>query len=272
MENVSEIIYEQEQFIPRLTEDVRNSLRENYQLSIPNECTGFIVRCLRIKDYDVDKASKLVKNFARSTHQLRDILEKFQPKFYKELYLNGLFTVLRSRDALGRQVLIFRLGKVDPKAFDFDETSCAAMLLFSYVVGQSLETQRKGIIFVHDLTGFGIQHVKSVKPGRLTQLIGLMQDGSPGRIKGVHLIFHPKVFGLIYHIVKPFLKEKLAKRIHFHGDDLTSLHKYLNPETLPKSLGGIHEDSQCYDLPLLHKLIREETIHKELQAYSVPSL
>ncbi|CAL8141813.1 unnamed protein product [Orchesella dallaii] len=262
MENATELNHEQEHFIPRLTEDVRNNLRENYQLCIPNECTGFIIRCLRIKDYDVDKASKLVKNFSRSTNQLHDILEKFQPKLYKDLYLNGLFTVLRSRDALGRQVLLFRLGKVDPKAFDFDETSCAAMLMFSYVVGQSIETQRKGIVFVHDLSGFGIQHAKSVRPGRLTQLIGLMQDGSPGRIKGVHLIFHPKMFGVIYHIVKPFLKEKLSKRIHFHGDDLTSLHKHLNPEILPKSLGGIHDEKYAYDLPLVHKLIREETIHK----------
>lgn len=49
------------------------------------------------------------------------------------------------------------------------------MLLFSYTVGLSADTQRKGIVFVHDLSGFGMQHVKAIKPGRLTRLIDLMQ-------------------------------------------------------------------------------------------------
>lgn len=215
-----------------------------------------------------------VKNFAKSIDVLHDIIEKFQPRLYKDLFLNGAFTVLKSRDHLGRQVIVSRIGtallllqldnfcfylnrktilfcinffvaKWDPKGFDFDEAACAAMLLFSFTVGQSVETQRQGIVFVHDLTGFGMQHVKAIKPGRLTQLVGLMQvqittdpylkalfvtfkiilclklislsdgmqDGSPGRIKGIHMVFHPKIFGMIYQLVKPFLKEKLSSRV-----------------------------------------------------------
>lgn len=69
----------------------------------------------------------------------------------------------------------FCTGKWDPKSYDFDEAACASMLLFSYVVGQSAETQRKGIVFVHDLSGFGMQHVKAIKASRLKQLVGLMQ-------------------------------------------------------------------------------------------------
>ncbi len=42
---------------------------------------------------------------------LHDILDKFQPKLYKSLYLNGIFTVLKARDDKGRQVLVNRLGK-----------------------------------------------------------------------------------------------------------------------------------------------------------------
>lgn len=263
---------DKEEFLPRLTEDVRNNLQENYDMAVPNEYTGFIVRCLRVKDYDVEKASKLLKNFAKSTQQLEDMLDKFQPKFYRDLFLNGYISVLSSRDSLGRQILTSRVGKWDPKVYDFDDAACAAMLLFSYIVGQSAETQRKGVIFVHDLRGFGLQHVRAVKPGRLTQLVSLMQDGSPGRIKGVHFIFHPRLFSFIYQLVKPFLKEKLAKRIHFHGDDLGSLHKQLRPEILPKFLGGHKDDSQCYDLPMINKLLQEDSIHKQLRAHSIPYL
>lgn len=73
-------------------------------------------------------------------------------------------------------------GGWDPKVHDFDEAACAGMLLFSFAVGQSTETQRKGIVFVHDLSGFGMQHVKAVKPGRLTQIVGLMQVRFTGSV------------------------------------------------------------------------------------------
>lgn len=89
------------------------------------------------------------------------------------------------------------------------------MLLFGYTIAESAETQRNGVVFVYDLTGFGIRHVKAMKPSRLTQLVRMMQDGAPGKIKGIHLVFHPRVFGAIYQLVKPFLKEKITKRVLF---------------------------------------------------------
>jgi hypothetical protein len=219
----------------------------------------------------VEKAAVLVKNFSRSIHQIHDMLEKFQPRLYSDLYTNGFFTIFKSRDHLGRQIIVSRIAKWDPKAFNFDQVASAAMMVFSFTVGESAETQRKGVVFINDLSGFGMQHVRAIKPGRLTQLVGLMNDGSPGRIKGVHLIFHPKIFGLIYQLAKPFLKEKLAKRIHFHGDDLSSLHKHLSVQSLPISMGGLLEESEAVDQPLIDKLLQANTIHKQLQTYSVPT-
>lgn len=88
-----------------------NVFAEIYDLSVPEECTPFVVRCLRVKDYDIKKTAKLVKNVARSMEALHDMLDKFQPKLYKTLYLNGTFTVLSTRDDKGRQVLVNRMGK-----------------------------------------------------------------------------------------------------------------------------------------------------------------
>jgi len=272
MELISDVTVDKvEESLGGLTEDVRMILYDKHNLSVPLECTGFIVRCLRMKDYNSEKAATLIKNFMRSIHQLHDMLDKFQPKFYKDIYTGGLFTILNSRDHLGRQVITSRLAKWDPKVFDFDQLMSAAMLIFSYTVGESVETQRKGVVFVNDLSGFGMQHVKAIKPGRLTQLVGLLNDASPGRIKGVHFVFHPKIFGFIYQLVKPFFKEKLSKRIHFHGDDVSSLHKHLSVQTLPMSLGGLLEESAAADQPLIEKLLKADTIHKQLKAYSIPT-
>lgn len=168
------------------------------------------------------------------------------------------------------------------------------MLLFGYIIAKSVETQRNGVVFVYDLTGFGLRHVKAVKPARLIQLVRMMQDGAPGKIKGIHLVFHPRVFGAIYQLVKPLLKEKITKRVnfhfisvhnvirlfmlsvtlvvvscviffikvHFHGDDLSSLHQFLSPGILTTSLGGLKTESEGMDIALLEKLMCEDTIHK----------
>jgi len=273
MELITDVaVINTEESLHSLTEDVRVFLLDNHNISVPLDCTGFIVRCLRIKDYNVEKAAILVKNFSQSIHQIHDMLEKFQPKFYKDLYApDGLFTILKHRDHCGRQVITSRIAKWDPKAYDFEQVASASMLIFSYTVGESAETQRNGCVFINDLSGFGMKHVQAIKPARFTQLVKLMNDGSPGRIKGVHFIFHPTVFGIIYGLAKRFLKEKLVKRIHFHGDDLSSLHTHFSVQHLPNWLGGALDESAAVDQALTEKLLEANNIHKQLQTYRMPS-
>lgn len=83
--------------------------------------------------------------------------------------------MLRNRDHRGRQVLVSRIGKWDPKEFDFDESTAAQILLFSCAVAKSQETQRNGVVFLYDLTSFGLKHVKAIRPTRLLQLVSMMQ-------------------------------------------------------------------------------------------------
>lgn len=53
-----------------------------------------------------------VSNFSKSTLALSDITDKFRPKLYKDLFLSGAFTVLNSRDSLGRQIIVSRIGEL----------------------------------------------------------------------------------------------------------------------------------------------------------------
>lgn len=43
---------------------------------------------------------------------------------------------------------------------------------------------------------------------------------------------------MVFALFKPFLTEKLRKRIIFHGTDRKSLHKYISPKHLSKEFGG----------------------------------
>ena len=40
-----------------------------------------------------------------------------------------------------------------------------------------------------------------------------LQDAFPARIKGLHVVNEPSIFGTVFAVVKPFLKEKTVKRV-----------------------------------------------------------
>lgn len=250
---------------------VREILERQYSYNPPPECNGFLERCLRMKDYSVENAAKLINGHHKSTLNLYDMIKAFDSVACRDIYFDGIMTVLKSRDGHGRKVIVLRVGKWNPKQFDFDQFASAGMLLFNFVNGFSPKTSRKGIIFIHDMTNFGLQHVKAMKISRLTALISAMQDGAPGRIKETHIIFHPRIFGVVYQCIKPFLKEKMAKRMQLHGDDLSSLHNNVNPDILPISLGGKLEDDKAVDDHLLKKLLEDGTTHKEILTYGLPT-
>uniref|UniRef100_A0A1B0CK77 CRAL-TRIO domain-containing protein n=2 Tax=Lutzomyia longipalpis TaxID=7200 RepID=A0A1B0CK77_LUTLO len=43
---------------------------------------------------------------------------------------------------------------------------------------------------------------------------------------------------MVWTFFKPFIQEKLGKRMHFHGNDMKSLHKFMDPDYLPANYGG----------------------------------
>ena len=48
----------------------------------------------------------------------------------------------------------------------------------------------------------------------------------------------PLLFNMVWQMLKPFVKEKLKKRMFFHGDKMSSLHVYIPASHLPKNYGG----------------------------------
>jgi len=47
----------------------------------------------------------------------------------------------------------------------------------------------------------------------VTLMYVCLQDAFPMRIKGLHVVNEPSIFGTIFAIVKPFLKEKTVQRV-----------------------------------------------------------
>lgn len=64
-----------------------------------------------------------------------------------------------------------------------------------------------------------------------------MQEAYPVKLKEVHIINVSPLVDTIINFVRPFLKEKIRQRIHFHSN-VDSLYKHVPKAMLPKEYGG----------------------------------
>lgn len=67
----------------------------------------------------------------------------------------------------------------------------------------------------------------------------IFQDCVPIRLKAVHIINQPYIFNMLFALFKPFMREKLRSRIHFHGTNRESLLAHIDAKALRKRHGGL---------------------------------
>nr|XP_042911964.1 alpha-tocopherol transfer protein-like [Parasteatoda tepidariorum] len=92
---------------------------------------------------------------------------------------------------------------------------------------------------IFDFQGITLNKLRCFSsPPFLTLVFRGIQNCFPYRIPGFHVVHEPSYFSMTYNIIKPMLSKKLKERFHFHGNNLSSLHKFFSPEILPKELGG----------------------------------
>ncbi|KDR18544.1 Alpha-tocopherol transfer protein-like [Zootermopsis nevadensis] len=65
-----------------------------------------------------------------------------------------------------------------------------------------------------------------------------LSEAMPLRLKEVHIVNQPFLFNMVWQMFKPFVKEKLKKRLFFHGKKMESLHEHIDPSYLPEDYGG----------------------------------
>uniref|UniRef100_T1IYM4 CRAL-TRIO domain-containing protein n=1 Tax=Strigamia maritima TaxID=126957 RepID=T1IYM4_STRMM len=72
-------------------------------------------------------------------------------------------------------------------------------------------------------------------PTYMKRTAALIHDYFPGRFKGFHFVNENAIFHTVFLLIKPFFSEE---RIHFHANDMTSLHRHVSADILPQELGG----------------------------------
>lgn len=64
-----------------------------------------------------------------------------------------------------------------------------------------------------DFEGLSLKQVKALSPSFSKRLLTFIQDAMPLRMKEIHFVKQPFIFNMVWSLFKPFIREKLKKRV-----------------------------------------------------------
>ncbi|XP_060565184.1 alpha-tocopherol transfer protein-like isoform X2 [Ruditapes philippinarum] len=200
---------------------------------------AYLLRFLRAKKFDYDRAFNLImKHFSmRADEKNKQLFDNLLPSTVKHVLDAGVTGVLPHRDKQGRRVMIFRPGKWDPSKYAIDDIFRANFISLTKLVEDD-KTQITGIIMIVDLDDLGLNHAKNISPFYAKKISGLLQDSFPMRFKGIHYVNEPVIFDMIFAVIRPFMKQKILDRIHFHGTKYEELSEFIEPQYIPSEYRG----------------------------------
>lgn len=199
----------------------------------------FLTIFLRACHFYPQSAIEKMRSIAAFRKENASLVRGLMPEMEKKAFTEyQVVNVLKNCDQLGRRVLIVNCGQL----WDTANVSSDALFRMFYIIHIAAqlepETQVRGVVVIMDFEGLGMRQVKALSPSFSKRLLTFIQDAMPLRLKEVHMVKQPFIFNMVWPLFKPFIHEKLNKRMHFHGGNMKSLHKFLDPAILPANYGG----------------------------------
>ncbi|XP_077992884.1 alpha-tocopherol transfer protein-like [Glandiceps talaboti] len=197
---------------------------------------AFLLRFLRNKKFEVDRAFKSLVHHYQVRRDYGEIFTNYRPSFIKQYYEMKHEMVCPGKDSDGRTIIAIRPSMVNNCCTVLDCARAILMLLEALL--QDEDMQVNGIVYVIDCEGFDWRLLKQASPWVMKKIVDSYVNSVPIRIKGAHFIRPSGIFKAFYTIIRPFIPEKIKRRIHFHSEEYENLHKHVPSSILPSDLGG----------------------------------
>ncbi|XP_059049311.1 alpha-tocopherol transfer protein-like [Achroia grisella] len=154
----------------------------------------------------------------------------------KDLLSRGQGPTLPGLTPKGYRVILARaLDKtLDPS--HLNNVFKLAMMMGDIRLNEELEGVA-GDVYVLDASILAPSHLGKISPGAIKRFLICIQEAYPVKLKEVHVVNVSPLVDAVLSMVKPFLKEKIKKRIFIHHD-LETLYEYVPKDILPVEFGG----------------------------------
>ncbi|XP_046866761.1 alpha-tocopherol transfer protein isoform X1 [Drosophila willistoni] len=246
-------------------EQFRSYILEHNEFQLHRNDDKFLEKFLRARFWKIENSYRLLSNYHKFREQNKNYYEKVRPLDLRHLGDSDILTVTPYRDQHGRRILIYRFGLWRPNRVNVDDIFRATILLQEL---GSLEpiSQIVGGVGIFDLKDLALEHILHLSPSVAQKMIALLVTSMPIRTSALHIVNQNWVFNTAFRIFKPFLNAAMKERLYIHGSDMSSLHKHINPEHLPKRYGGLHEDySYTLWLDMMEQQCAGSGVQKEME-------
>jgi len=228
-------------------------LRRRFQASniglMPSE--SVMLRFLRARDANLDKTFEMLKNSLhwRRQHHVDTILETWNPPDNLLEYYPGGW---HHFDREGRPVYIIRLGSMDFKGLlkTVGEDGFVKQVVSINEEGikrcrEATDIFKKPITnwtLIVDLDGLSMRHLWRPGVRALLKIIEVVEANYPETMGRLLIVRAPKVFGVLWTLLYPFIDENSRKKFMIYtGDDYQGaggVADYIPNEYIPQFLGG----------------------------------
>lgn len=198
----------------------------------------FYAKYLRPCKWYPKSAFHLMQRFFQFHVNYPHIVENLTPMAIKKAMCADIIIPLPHRCKHGGRIVVIHGGyKWKPKEVSLNDMFRSVMVILE---GALLEpkTQICGAQVIIDMEGLSLSQVTYFTPRFAAMVVEWVQKCLPCRLKNIHIINQPFIFNMVFAIFKPFLSEKLRKRIHFHGTNKQNLVASIGGHALPKKYGG----------------------------------
>ncbi|XP_030376714.1 alpha-tocopherol transfer protein isoform X2 [Scaptodrosophila lebanonensis] len=230
-----------EQSKKEIIEQFRSYILEHNECQPYRNDDKYLEKFLRARYWKIENSYRLLCSYYKFREQNKNYYEKVRPLDLRHLGDDDILTVTPYRDQHGHRILIYRFGLWRPNRVTVDDIFRATIVLQEL---GSLEpiSQIVGGVGIFDLKDLSFEHILHLSPGVAQKMIALLVTSMPIRTAALHIVNQNWMFNAAFKIFKPFLNASMRERLYIHGSDMSSLHKFIDPEHLPKRYGGVHED------------------------------
>uniref|UniRef100_A0A671PJM3 CRAL-TRIO domain-containing protein n=1 Tax=Sinocyclocheilus anshuiensis TaxID=1608454 RepID=A0A671PJM3_9TELE len=192
--------------------DSGDDLAKGVQDTFGDNPDSVLVRFIRARKYEVNRAYELMKGYVRFRRDYPELFENLTPEAVRSTIEAGYPGILSSRDKYGRVVLLFNIENWDYEEITFDEILRAYCVILEKLL-QNDETQINGFCIIENFKGFTMQQASGIKPTELKKMLSVL-------------------------VLKESDFDFLSLKVFVHGDELENYFKEFDAEILPSDFDG----------------------------------
>lgn len=135
---------------------------------------GLLLKCLRCKKFDVQRAVSVYQGYRSFRDNYPDIFTNLTCSSVRHVWDSGLLGALETRDRHGRAVMISFPGQWDPETQQLEDILKSMVLQLEYLI-ESPETQVNGIVLIADFKDFTLYQARCIRPWFFQMMSSLVQ-------------------------------------------------------------------------------------------------